>query len=127
MMLDRVGLRPTRQRLALAGVLFRKGHRHVTADMLYVEVLQSKLSVSRATVYNTLHQFAEAGLVRRITIDAAKSYFDTNASEHHHFFLEDVSEIVDISADDVTVGHMPAAARGYEVDRLDILVRLKRC
>jgi Fur family iron response transcriptional regulator len=125
-MLERVGLRPSRQRIALAQMLFAEGHRHVTADMLYAEALLAKLRISRATVYNTLHQFTEAGLVRRVTIDASKSYFDTNVSEHHHFFLEDVSEIVDISADDLTVRQMPAVPGGYEVDRLDILVRLKR-
>ena len=126
MMLERVGLRSSRQRIALAQMLFARGHRHVTADMLYAEALLAKLGVSRATVYNTLHQFTEAGLVRRVTIDSSKSYFDTNVSEHHHFFLEDVGEIIDVSADEMNVDHIPATPRGYEVDRLDILVRLKR-
>ena len=125
-MLEEAGLRPSRQRIALAEMLFGKGHRHVTADMLYAEVLLARLPISRATVYNTLHQFTKAGLVRPITIDPSKSYFDTNVSDHHHFFLEDVSQIVDVSADDMTVDHIPATPRGYEVDRLDILVRLKR-
>jgi Fur family iron response transcriptional regulator len=94
--------------------------------MLYAEALLAKLPVSRATVYNTLHQLTEAGLLRRITIDSSKSYFDTNICEHHHFFLEDVSEIVDVSTDDMTVDQVPATPRGYEVERLDIVVRLRR-
>src|SRR5688572_8837879 len=82
------GLRPTRQRLALAKLLFDGGDRHVTAEKLHGEALGANIRVSLATVYNTLHQFTDAGLLREIAVDASCSYFDTNISSHHHFFHE---------------------------------------
>ena len=91
-----VGLRPTRQRMALGWILFAKGDRHVTAEMLYEEATRAKVPVSLATVYNTLHQFTEVGLLRQVAIDGSKAYFDTNNSEHHHFFIEDQNDLMDI-------------------------------
>src|SRR5690242_20957339 len=85
-MLRDVGLRPTRQRMALGWILFAKGDRHLTAEMLYEEASKAKVPVSLATVYNTLHQFTEVGLLRQVAVDGSKTYFDTNVSEHHHFF-----------------------------------------
>src|SRR5262245_57833778 len=87
-MLRQVGLRPTRQRMALGWILFGKGDRHLTAEMLYEEATRAKVPVSLATVYNTLHQFTDVGLLRQVAVDGSKSYFDTNASDHHHFFVE---------------------------------------
>ena len=87
--LRRAGLRPTRQRLSLGWLLFGRGDRHLTAEMLYDEAMRAKVPVSLATVYNTLHQFTEAGLLRQLAVDGSKAYFDTNPSEHHHFFLEE--------------------------------------
>ena len=95
-MLRGVGLRPTLQRMALGWILFGKGNRHLTAEMLYEEASRARVPVSLATVYNTLHQFTEVGLLRQIAVDGAKTYFDTNVSEHHHFFIEDKNELVDI-------------------------------
>ena len=94
--LREVGLRPTRQRMALGWILFAKGDRHVTAEMLYEEANRAKVAVSLATVYNTLHQFTEVGLLRQVAIDGSKTYFDTNNSEHHHFFIEDQNDLMDI-------------------------------
>ncbi len=91
-----VGLRPTRQRMALGWILFAKGDRHVTAEMLYEEATRAKVPVSLATVYNTLHQFTEVGLLRQVAVDGSKAYFDTNNSEHHHFFIEDQNDLMDI-------------------------------
>src|SRR3979409_1112200 len=88
-MLREVGLRPTRQRMALGWLLFAKGDRHLTAEMLYEEASRAKVPVSLATIYNTLHQFTEAGLLRQVGVDGSKAYFDTNVSTHHHFFVED--------------------------------------
>ncbi len=87
-MLREVGLRPTRQRMALGWILFAKGDRHITAEMLYEEATKAKVPVSLATVYNTLHQFTDVGLLRQVAVDGSKTYFDTNASQHHHFFVE---------------------------------------
>jgi Fur family transcriptional regulator, iron response regulator len=125
-MLRSVGLRPTRQRMALGWILFGKGDRHLTAEMLYEEAAKAKVPVSLATVYNTLHQFTEVGLLRQVAVDGSKSYFDTNATEHHHFFVEGESHLFDIPGADVIVGKAPAAPAGYEVARIDVVVRLRR-
>src|SRR5438046_10258936 len=125
-MLRDVGLRPTRQRLALGWILFAKGDRHVTAEMLYEEANKAKVPVSLATVYNTLHQFTEVGLLRQVAVDGSKTYFDTNSTQHHHFFVEGENALVDIPNADAIVGKMPVAPEGYEVSRVDVVVRLKR-
>ena len=119
------GLRPTRQRVALAELLFSKGDRHVTAEKLFDEAATAQMSVSLATVYNTLHQFTAAGLLREIAVDGARVYFDTNTSEHHHFLLEDGEELLDIPGA-VSVANVPAPPRGLKVARVDVVVRLRR-
>ena len=125
-MLRSVGLRPTRQRMALGWLLFGKGDRHLSAEMLYEEATHAKVPVSLATIYNTLHQFTEVGLLRQIGVDGSKAYFDTNVSEHHHFFLEDADAIIDIPNADVTFGKAPTAPEGYEIARVDVVVRLRK-
>ena len=102
-MLREVGLRPTRQRMALGWILFAKGDRHLTAEMLYEEATKAKVPVSLATVYNTLHQFTDVGLLRQVAVDGSKTYFDTNTSAHHHFFVEGDNALVDIPGADVIV------------------------
>jgi Fur family transcriptional regulator, iron response regulator len=124
--LRRVGLRPTRQRMALGWILFAKGDRHVTAEMLYEEANRAKVPVSLATIYNTLHQFTEVGLLRQVAVDGSRAYFDTNNSMHHHFFIEDQNELLDIPASDVVVGNAPVPPEGYEIARIDVVVRLRR-
>ncbi len=125
-MLRKVGLRPTRQRMALGWILLAKGDRHVTAEMLYEEATRAKVPVSLATVYNTLHQFTEVGLLRQVAVDGSRAYFDTNPIEHHHFFVENESELLDIPDADMVVGKLPAAPAGYEISRIDVVVRLRR-
>ena len=125
-MLRRVNLRPTRQRMALGWILFGKGDRHLTAEMLYEEASRAKVPVSLATIYNTLHQFTEAGLLRQVGVDGSKAYFDTNVSAHHHFFVEDGNELVDIPDAEVVVGKAPMPPAGYEIARIDVVVRLRR-
>jgi len=125
-MLRDVGLRPTRQRMSLGWLLFGKGGRHITAEMLYEEATKAKVPVSLATVYNTLHQFTEVGLLRQVAVDGSKTYFDTNASDHHHFFVEDANELVDIPGAEMIVGQVPEVPEGYEVARVDVVVRLRR-
>lgn len=123
-LLRRAGLRPTRQRLALARLLFDAGDRHVTAEKLHEEAIEADIPVSLATIYNTLHQFTAAGLLREIIVDAGRSYFDTNTSTHHHFFHEDNGHLEDIPGDKVVVTVLPPAPPGTLVRRVDIVVRL---
>ncbi|HRY06551.1 MAG TPA: Fur family transcriptional regulator [Hyphomicrobiaceae bacterium] len=118
------GLRPTRQRLALGQLLFGAGDRHVTAETLHAEALSAGEQVSLATVYNTLHQFKRAGLLRELAIDGARAYFDTNISNHNHFFVEDEGELMDISGDGVRVDGLPEPPAGMKVSHIDVVVRL---
>lgn len=120
------GLRPTRQRVALGQLLFGKGDRHVTAERLYEEATAEEMAVSLATVYNTLHQFTAAGLLREIAVDGARVYFDTNTTEHHHFLLEDDEELYDIPGMHLSIGDLPAPPAGLKVSRVDVVVRLRR-
>jgi Fur family transcriptional regulator, iron response regulator len=125
-MLQSVGLRPTRQRMALGWLLFGKGDRHLTAEMLYEMAVQAKVLVSLATVYNTLNRFYEVGLVRQVSVDGAKTYFDTNVSAHHHFYIEDTHELVDIVDPHLVLEKVPDVPEGYEISRLDIVVRIRK-
>ena len=120
------GLRPTRQRLDLARLLFRDGDRHVTAESLHDEVSSAGVKVSLATVYNTLHQFTEAGLLRPVVVDAGRSYFDTNVDDHQHFFLEEDGVLIDIPGETIEVSNVPVPPEGLAVDRVDVVVRVKR-
>ena len=125
-MLRDVGLRPTRQRMALGWLLFGKGDRHLTAEMLYEEASRAKVPVSLATIYNTLHQFRSAGLLREVAVDASRSYFDTDTSDHHHFYLENNHELVDIPDPHLVLSKMPDVPEGYEIARVDMVVRLRK-
>lgn len=122
--LSGAGLRPTRQRVGLARLLFDGGDRHVTAEQLHAEALRANLSVSLATVYNTLNQFTEAGLLREVVVEAGRSYFDTNTNEHHHFFMETGGSLVDIPREDVVLTQLPQPPAGTRVSRVDVIVRL---
>ncbi len=122
--LRRSGLRPTRQRLLLGELLFGRGHRHATAEMLHGEVVGAGERVSLATVYNTLHQFKRAGLLRELAIDGSKAYFDTNTSNHNHFFYEREGRLVDIPEDKIQVDGVPDAPDGMVISHIDVVVRL---
>jgi len=122
--LVRAGLRPTRQRLALARLLFEGGDRHVTAEQLSQEAAAADLRVSLATVYNTLNQFTAAGLLREVVVEAGRSYFDTNTDDHHHFFVEETARLMDIPADSVAVARLPDPPPGHAVARVDVIIRL---
>ena len=119
------GLRPTRQRLALAKLLFGGEDRHITAETLYADAQAEKIRVSLATVYNTLHQFTDAGMLREIVVDASRSYFDTNTSSHHHFFFEETGELEDIPGLVVKQSDLPPPPQGTTVERVDVVVRVK--
>lgn len=120
------GLRPTRQRLALAKLLFGKGHRHVAAEELFHEARQAGVSVSLATVYNTLHQFTRAGLLKEVVVGSGQSYFDTNVSSHWHFYDRLTGEIVDIPDDAIAFARLPEAPPGKVIERIDVVVRVRR-
>ena len=120
------GLRPTRQRVALARVLFESGPRHVTAESLHAEVRATRMPVSLATVYNALNQFRDAGLLREVVVAPGRSYFDTNTGHHHHFFVEPDGELHDFPADDVLIAGLPSPPAGTRIDRVDVVVRVRR-
>src|SRR5665213_1423251 len=124
-MLRKSGLRPTRQRVALAAILYGHGNRHISAESLHGEALLQRAAVSLATIYNTLHQFTDAGLLREVAVDGSKTYFDTNTGEHHHFFVEDDKEVIDIPEGQMGVGRVPEPPPGYEISRVDVVVRLR--
>ncbi|HTT80833.1 MAG TPA: Fur family transcriptional regulator [Stellaceae bacterium] len=120
-----VGLRPTRQRLALARLLFGGGDRHVTAEQLHGEAIAAAIPVSLATVYNTLHQFTDAGLLREVVVQPGRSYFDTNIEDHHHFFWEPSGVLRDIPGEGVVVSGLPEPPKGAEIHRVEVIVRVR--
>jgi Fur family transcriptional regulator, iron response regulator len=125
-LLQSAGLRPTRQRLGLACVLFGKGNRHVTAEQLHSEALAAAIQVSLATVYNTLHQFIHAGLLRETIVEPGRSYFDTNIDNHHHFFNESNGMLHDIPGEDLGVLGLPPPPKGTEIRRVEVIIRVRQ-
>jgi Fur family transcriptional regulator, iron response regulator len=125
-LLRQAQMRPSHQRLALGRLLFGKGGRHLTADMLYEEALRAKIAVSLSTIYYSLRQFTEAGLLREVSVNGSKAYFDTNVSDHQHVFVENERDLIDFPAAPDVIGKLPDVPEGYEVSRIDIVVRLRR-
>lgn len=123
-LLRKAGLRPTRQRLALGQLLFGSGDRHVSAELLHAEATSSGEQVSLATVYNALHQFKQAGLLRELAIEGSKTYFDTNTSNHSHFLLEPEGEVIDIPNERIAVSGLPEPPAGMRIAHIDVVVRL---
>lgn len=119
-------LRPTRQREVLARLIFGQGNRHFTANLLYEEALRAGMSISVATVYNSLKHFTKAGMLAQIGVDGEKTFFDTNINAHHHFYIEDEQEFIDVSGPGLTLQRMPTMPDGYEVSRIDVVIRLRR-
>lgn len=120
-------LRPTRQRMTLARLLVGDGQdRHVTAESLFAACAEANEKVSLATVYNTLGAFCDAGLMREITVDGSKSYFDTNMSDHPHFYWEDSTRLTDAPASELTISQIPNAPEGTEIAKVDVVIRLRR-
>jgi Fur family iron response transcriptional regulator len=124
--LRKADLRPTRQRVALGWLLFSKGNRHVTAEQIHAEARGAKLPVSLATVYNTLRQFTDAGLLNEIRVEGAKAFYDTNPTPHHHFLIEDTGELVDIPAAGVALADLPQPPEGCEIAGVEVVVRVRR-
>jgi Fur family transcriptional regulator, iron response regulator len=124
--LQNAGLRPTRQRVALAELLFAKGDRHLAAEDLHSEAVNIGVPVSLATVYNTLHQFTGAGILRTLSVEGSRTYFDTNISDHHHFFIEENGEVIDVPVSNLRVENLPEPPEGMEVANIDVVIRLRR-
>jgi Fur family iron response transcriptional regulator len=123
--LRRAGLRPTRQRVALGRILFAKGNRHISAEDLHAEAELAGFHVSLATVYNALHQFTEAGLLREVAIDGTRAYFDTNASAHHHFFVENENRLIDVTGT-VEISRLPEPPEGMKIVSMELVLRVRR-
>lgn len=123
--LKATGLRPTRQRLALAKLLLENGPRHLTAEELFQEARQSGIPVSLATVYNTLHQFTAAGLLIEVVVGSGQSYFDTNPTSHWHYFDKSSGEIVDVPEEEIQFSRLPEPPPGKVIERIDVVVRIR--
>jgi Fur family iron response transcriptional regulator len=123
--LRHAGLRPTRQRVELGRLLYSRGHRHVSAEDLHAEAEAAGVRVSLATVYNALHQFTEAGLLREVAIDGTRTYFDTNISDHHHFFVESEGRLIDMRGG-VGIDSLPEPPDGMEITAIEVVVRVRR-
>lgn len=118
------GLRPTKQRMQLAALLWSKGCRHITAEGLHRESIDAGIKVSLATIYNTLHQFTSHCLLREVVVDRGCSYFDTNIHPHHHFLNMDTGELEDIPHNMVEVTNVPKPPKGMEVNTVDVIIRV---
>jgi len=125
-LLRQAGLRPTHQRMILGAFLFAKGGRHVTAETLHAEVVEANFQISMATVYNTLNQFTDVGLLRQIGVDGSKSFFDTNPTTHPHFYVDHEDKLFDVPEPGVEIDQLPQPLPGYEISRVDVIVHLRR-
>lgn len=124
-LLQAAGMRPTRQRLALAAVLFDGRDKHMSAEQVYAAVRKNRARVSLATVYNALHQFTDAGLLREVLIDSDSVYFDTNMDSHHHFFDSATNELHDIPAESVRIARLPEIPEGRRLESVNVIIRLQ--
>lgn len=125
--LSKGGVRPTRQRVALASLLIGDGkNRHVTAESLFAAVQDTGEQVSLATVYNTLRAFCDAGLMQEVTVDGARSYFDTNTHDHPHFFWEDEGRLTDAPAEQLEISRLPRPPEGAEISSVNVVIKLRR-
>ena len=125
--LQDVGLRPTRQRLALAKLLFDGEDRHVTAELLQKEVGRIDAKVSLATIYNTLHQFTEAGLLKEVVVNPGKTYFDTNVSDHHHLYFKEEDKLIDLKSDELVISTFPNVPEGKKISGISVVVHMENC
>ncbi len=112
--------------MSLGWLLFGRGDRHVTAEALFEEASRARVPVSLATVYNTLHQFTQAGLLRQLPVEGGRAYFDTNTSEHHHYYLEDEGELVDMPLSALAITGLPTPPAGHAIAAVDVIVRLRK-
>jgi len=116
---------PTQQRVDIARILFARPQ-HLSADQVLSIVNQQTQVVSKATIYNTLNLFARKGLVREVIVDPSKVFYDSNVSDHHHFYNVDSGELVDIESDELKLDQLPTLPDGTEADGVDIIIRVRR-
>jgi Fur family iron response transcriptional regulator len=119
-----VGLRPTKQRIALANILFKDGYKHITAEDLHREALGKGITVSLATIYNTLNQFKDVSLIREINVDSSKCYYDSNVLNHHHFYYEKTGVLKDIDEGDLVISSIPKIEEGHKISNIDVVIRI---
>ncbi len=124
--LNSANLRPTRQRMLLGWLLFAKGHRHLSAEELFEEARAARAFLSLATVYNTLNQFSEAGLLRKVTNVGGRAVFDTNPNFHHHFLCQHDGSVIDIPPSAIGLGAIPEPPPGYRIVDVEVVVRLRK-
>ena len=122
--LESHGITATPQRVEIARILLARPQ-HLSAEQVIGELKQGDLAVSKATVYNTLGLFAEKGLVREVIVDPSKVFYDSNCSDHHHFYDIDSCTLTDIDARQIAVGGLPEVPAGKVVDRVDVIVRVR--
>ena len=125
-LLDKAKLRQTKQRTQLAKMLFQAENRHFTAEQLYKEARTAGGTVSLATIYNTLHQFRTAGLLRQVIVEPGKVYFDTNTEPHHHFYIEDDGELLDVERSEIEISTLPEIPKDCAIQETDVIIRLRK-
>ena len=125
-LLDNAKLRHTKQRAQIAKILFKAENRHFTAEQLHKEVRTAGHTISLATIYNTLHQFRSAGLLRQVIVEPGKVYFDTNTEPHHHFYIEDDGELLDVERKEVKISTLPEIPKDCNIQEMDVIIRLKK-
>ena len=118
-------LKLTKQRLLVASFLFDGHHKHVTAEDLFKKLNKSKSKISLATVYNTLHEFYKNKLINKLAINLEKIYFDTNISNHHHFYNKEDELLIDVSNNLVVKG-LPNPPKGKKIEKIEVFVHLKK-
>ncbi|OCK53873.1 hypothetical protein LMTR3_21950 [Bradyrhizobium sp. LMTR 3] len=122
----KAGVRPTRQRLILSELLFARGARHVSAEMLFAEAHETGFPLPWSTVYNTLNQFTQAGLLRRFCLDGSRALYDTNTTPHPHYYLHGEDTLLDVPDGDLLLVNVPEPLRGHEVSCVDLIIHLRR-
>ena len=122
--IEESGIRPTKQRRVLAKLLFQKGDRHISAENLFDEVKKEDRKISMATIYNTLKQFTNLGLIREIVVDKNKSLYDTNNKPHYHLYIEDEGKIHDIPTNNINLD-LPSVPACLTLHNIDIIVRVR--
>ena len=125
-LLDKAEIRQTRQRTQLAKMLFQAENRHFTAEQLHKEARTAGGTISLATIYNTLHQFRTAGLLRQVIVEPGKVYFDTNTEPHHHFYIEDDGELLDVERSEIEISTLPEIPKDCAIQETDVIIRLRK-
>ena len=121
------GLRPTKQRVEIAKFLFeREKTFHFTVENLNkILTKKSNTKIALATIYNTVHSFKAAGHLSEVEVRGNKSYFDTNVSNHHHFYDSETAELIDIDANDIVIQKIPKAPDGKKIKNVEVFINLK--